>query len=425
MDAETAVNRTRRGPRIEDDYLVRGAGRFVADTPEPGQAYAAFVRSPHACARILSIESTEARCLRGVAAVLTAKDMEAAAVGNVGRHAPLSGRGGKKLVMPNRPALARDRVMHIGEPVAMVIADTALAAQDAAERVIVEYEEITPVIDVRDAVKPEAPQLWPEAPGNIAVDWPGLAKDPDANAAAVDEIIRSAPHVARVAVMNQRLIVASMEPRGLTARYDKATDRTIVRACSQSAGALRDNILGIMSWPKERLQVITEDVGGAFGLKTGAYPEYIAVMVGAKLCGRPVHWMSSRSEAFLSDGQARDTFTDGELALDERGKFLALRIRHLGNMGAYIGSVGANIQTLNFTRCLPGMYDIPKIDVSARCVFTNTVPTSPYRGAGRPEANYVLEKLVDEAARMTGIDPVKLRRRNLVRSSAMPYKTAI
>src|SRR5438093_5287019 len=375
MDAETAVNRTRRGPRIEDDYLVRGAGRFVADTPEPGQAYAAFVRSPHACARILSIESTEARCLRGVTAVLTAKDMEAAAVGNVGRHAPLSGRGGKKLVMPNRRALARDRVMHIGEPVAMVIADTALAAQDAAERVIVEYEEITPVIDVRDAVKPEAPQLWPEAPGNIAVDWPGLAKDPDANAAAVDEIIRSAPHVSRVAVMNQRLIVASMEPRGLTARYDKAVERTIVHACSQSAGALRDNILGIMSWPKERLQVITEDVGGAFGLKTGAYPEYIAVMVGAKLTGRPVHWMSTRSEAFLSDGQARDAFSEGELALDEKGKFLALRIRHLGNMGAYIGSVGANIQTLNFARCLPGMYDIRKIDASVRCVFTNTVPT--------------------------------------------------
>jgi carbon-monoxide dehydrogenase large subunit len=315
--------------------------------------------------------------------------------------------------------------MHVGEPVAMVIADTVLAAQDAAERVAVEYEEIKPVIDVRDAVKPDAPHLWPEAPGNIAVDWPGLAADPDANAQAVDAVIRSAAHVARVAVMNQRLVVASMEPRGLTARYDKAADRYTVRACSQSAGALRDNILGIMNWPKERLHVITEDVGGAFGLKTGAYPEYIAVMVGAKVTGRPVHWMSTRSEAFLSDGQARDTFSEGELALDERGKFLALRIRHLGNMGAYIGSVGANIQTLNFARCLPGMYDIPKIDVSARCVFTNTVPTSPYRGAGRPEANYVLEKLVDEAARITGIDPVKLRRRNLIRPSAIPYKTAI
>ena len=425
MDAETAVNRARRGPRIEDDYLVRGAGRFVADAPEDGQTYAAFVRSPHACARIVSIDVTEAKGGRGVVAVLTARDMDAAGVGNVGRHAPLSGRGGNKLIMPIRPALARDRVMHVGEPVAIVIAETALAAQDAAESVAVEYEEIKPVIDVRDAVKPDAPQLWPEAPGNIAVDWPGTAPDPDANAATVDEIIRSAPHVARVSIVNQRLVVASMEPRGLTAGYDKATDRFTVRACSQSAGALRDNILGIMSWPKERLHVITEDVGGAFGLKTGAYPEYIAVMIGAKLCGRPVHWMSTRSEAFLSDGQARDTFTEGELALDERGRFLALRIRHLGNMGAYIGSVGANIQTLNFARCLPGMYEIPKIDVGARCVFTNTVPTSPYRGAGRPEANYVLEKLVEEGARLSGTDPIKLRRRNLIRPSAMPYKTAI
>src|SRR5882672_9271688 len=276
MDAETAVNRARRGPRLEDDYLVRGTGRFVADAPEPGQAYAAFVRSPHACARIVSVDVTEAKGARGVVAVLTATDMDAAGVGNVGRHAPLLGRGGKKLIMPNRPALARDRVMHVGEPVAIVIAETALAAQDAAERVIVEYEEIKPVIDVRDAVKPDAPQLWPEAPGNIAVDWPGTAPDPDANAAAVEEIIRSAAHVARVAIVNQRLVVASMETRGLTASYDKAADRYTVRACSQSAGALRDNILGIMSWPKERLHVITEDGGGAFGLKTGAYPDYIA-----------------------------------------------------------------------------------------------------------------------------------------------------
>src|SRR5262249_40204407 len=188
--------------------------------------------------------------------------------------------------------------------------------------------------------------------------------------------------------------------------------------------ALRDNVLGIMNWPKERLRVLTEDVGGAFGLKTGAYPDTIAAMIGAKLTGRPVHWMATRSESFLSDGQARDAFTEAELALDDKGRFLALRVRHLGNMGAYIGSVGANIQTQNFTRCLPGMYDIKHIDVGSRCVFTNTVPTSPYRGAGRPEANYVLEKLVDEAARVTGIDPVKLRRRNLIRASAMPYKSA-
>ena len=410
-------------PRVEDDDLLRGRGRFAADVPVPDQAYAAFVRSPHAFARVRNIETGEAQGAKGVIAVLTAKDMTG--VGNVGRHAPLAGRGGKKLVLPHRPALSGERVMHVGEPVAVVIADTLLAAQDAAERVVVDYEALKPVVDVRDAVKPGAPQLWPDAPGNIAVDWPGPAQDPDANAKRVDEIIRSAAHVARVTVTNQRLVVATMEPRGVTASYDATKDRFTLRACSQSAGALRDNILAIMNWPKERLHVVTDDVGGAFGLKTGAYPDYMAVLIAAKLTGRAIHWMSTRSEAFLSDGQARDTVTQGELALDEKGRFLALRIRHLGNMGAYIGSVGANVQTHNFARNFPAMYDIRNIDVGVRCVFTNTIPTSPYRGAGRPEANYVLEKLVDEASRLTGIDPVKLRRRNLIRPSAMPYKTAI
>jgi carbon-monoxide dehydrogenase large subunit len=188
---------------------------------------------------------------------------------------------------------------------------------------------------------------------------------------------------------------------------------------------MRDNVLGIMNWPKERLRVITEDVGGAFGLKTSAYPEYIALLVATKKIGRPVHWMSGRSEAFLSDNQARDTYSDVELALDEKGKFLALRIRSIGNMGAYLGAIGANIPTISFTRCLPGMYDIKPIDISVKCVYTNTLPTAPYRGAGRPESSYALERVVDEAARITGIDPVKLRRRNLVKKSAMPYKTAV
>ncbi len=267
--------------------------------------------------------------------------------------------------------------------------------------------------------------MWPEAPGNLAVDWPGLAADPDANAREVERIIAAAPHVARIKVANQRLIVATMEPRGATAIYDAAADLTTLRTCSQSAGSLRDNILAIMNWPKARLRVITEDVGGAFGLKTGAYPEYLATMVAARVTGRPVHWMSSRSEAFLSDNQGRDTFTEAELALDPKGRFLALRIRHLANMGAYIGSVGANIQTQNFTRCFPGMYDIKHLDVSVRCIFTNTTPTAPYRGAGRPEANYALERVVEEAARVTGIDPIRLRRRNFIRPAAMPYRTAI
>jgi len=188
---------------------------------------------------------------------------------------------------------------------------------------------------------------------------------------------------------------------------------------------MRDPIATIMQIPKERVRVLTDDVGGAFGLKTGPYPEYIAQMVGAKKLGRPIHWMSGRSEAFLSDNQARDIYSEAELALDEKGRFLALRIRNTGNLGAYVGAVGANIPTFNFTRCLPAMYDIKYIDMSARCAFTNTLPTAPYRGAGRPEANYVIERVVEEASRVTGIDPAKLRQRNLIPASAMPYKTAI
>jgi carbon-monoxide dehydrogenase large subunit len=423
MDAQTVEGSAHYGPRLEDDPLVRGLGRYAADVPLPGQTQAYFVRSPHAFADIRSIDTSAAKAAPGVVGVLTAADMDG--IGNVSQHPPLAGRGGQKLIVPHRPALAGTTVRHVGEAVAVVIAETLAAAQDAAELVTVEYEERAPVVDLREAVGEGAAQVWPEAPGNIAVDWPGMAADPEANAKEVDRIIASAAHVARVAVVHQRIMVQSMEPRGASASYDPANDSYFLRCCSQSARALRDGLAPILGVPAQRLRVITEDVGGAFGLKTGPYPEYLAILVAARKIGRPVHWMSNRAEAFLSDNHARDAFSQVELALDERGKFLALRVRHLGSMGAYIGAVGANIQTVNLTRCLPGMYDIPRIDISVRCVFTNTTPTAPYRGAGRPEANFILERAVDEAVRVTGIDPVKLRRRNLIKPSAMPYKTAV
>jgi len=423
MDSQTVERRAQHQPRLEDDPLVRGLGRYAADAPMAGQAQAYFVRSPHAFADIRSIDTTAAAAAPGVLCVLTAADMEG--IGNVSQHPPLAGRGGQKLIVPQRPALAGKTVRHVGEAVAVVIAETLSAAQDAAELVAVDYQERTPVVDLRAAIGDGAPQLWPEAPGNIAVDWPGLATDPDANAGEVDRIIAAAPHVARVALVHQRIMVQSMEPRGATASYDPANDSYDLRCCSQSARTLRDGLAPILGVPNQRLRVVTEDVGGAFGLKTGPYPEYFAILVAARKIGRPVHWMSNRAEAFISDNHARDAFSDVELALDERGKFLALRVRHLANMGAYIGAIGANIQTVNLTRCFPGMYDIPRIDMGVRCVFTNTTPTAPYRGAGRPEANFILERVVDEAARVTGIDPVKLRRRNLIKPSAMPYKTAV
>ncbi len=411
--------------RVEDDALLRGRGRFIADALLDNQAFGCFVRSPHAHTRIVAIDAEAARGAPGVLAVLTAADMQAAGVGGVSWHPPLRGRGGAGVIEPLRPALADDRVMHVGQPVALVVASSASAAQDAAEAVVVDYEALEPVIGGARAIAPDAPQLWPEAPGNTALDWGFPPADEAANAQAVDRAIGEAKHVARVSCVNQRIVVASIEPRGATATYDAARESYTLRVCSQGVPALRDSMARIMGIDRTRLRVVTEDVGGAFGMKSSPYPEYPALLVAARMTGRPVHWMSTRAEAFLSDNQARDSVLEGELAVDAKGGFRALRIRALVDLGAFLGPVGAFLATQNFARCLPGMYRIPLIDVSVRCVFTNTAPTAPYRGAGRPEANYLLERLVEEAARVTGTAPDRIRRRNLIPPSAIPYKTAI
>jgi len=420
----TSPARTRHEPRVEDDALVRGSGRFTDDPRLPNQAYAAFVRSPHAHARVLKVDAAAARAAKKVLAVLTAEDMKAANVGSVSRHPPVPGRGGAKMAMPFRPALAGDKVVHGGEPVAMVVAETAAAALDAADLVVVNYEELPAVVDVLEAMKPGAPQLFPDAPGNLCVDWTGPVPD-EQNARDVAKIIADAPYVARISVTNQRMVVASMETRGATGVYDAKADSYTLYACSQGADSLRGIGAAIMGIPNDKLRVITEDVGGAFGMKTPIYPEYPALLVAARKLGRPVHWMSTRSEAFVTDTQARDTVTQVELAIDHKGKFLGLRMRHLCNQGAYVSTAGVGINTNNFARCLPGMYRIPKVDASVACYFSNTIPIGPYRGAGRPEANYALERAVEEAARITGIDRVRLRKKNLIQASAMPYKSAI
>jgi carbon-monoxide dehydrogenase large subunit len=419
----TSLTSTKHTPRIEDDALVRGIGRFMDDPRLPNTAYAAFVRSPHAHARITSVDTDEARRAKKVLAVLTAEDMKAANVGSVSRHPPVPGRGGAKMIMPFRPSLAGEKVMHVGDPVAMVVAETIAAAQDAADLVRVDYEELPAVIDLRDAMKGDT-QLYPEAPGNLCVDWPGPVPEVQ-NEREVAEIIAKAPHVAKVSVTNQRMVVASMETRGATGVYDKANDGYTLYVCSQSADSLRNLSAAVMGVPNEKLRVITQDVGGAFGMKTPPYPEYPALLIAARQLGRPVQWQSTRSEAFVTDTQARDTITEAELAIDEKGKFLALRVRHLCNQGAYVSTAGVGINTNNFARCLPGMYRIPKVEASVACYFSNTIPIGPYRGAGRPEANYALERVVEEAARITGIDPVRLRKKNLIPPSAMPFKTPI
>jgi carbon-monoxide dehydrogenase large subunit len=411
--------------RVEDEPLLRGRGRFIDDAPLPDQAYGCFVRSPHAHGKIRSIDAAAARGAEGVLAVLTAADMAAAGAGALPRHFPISGRGGKALIEPPRPALAGERVMHVGQAVALVVATSAALAQDAAERIVIDYEELDVVRDARAALAPGAPQVWPQAPGNLAIDWRSPPSPDGANEGEVARIIAAAPHVARVSLHNQRIAVASMETRGGSASYDAATGNYTMRVCSQSAITLRDGLAGAMGIEPGKLRVLTEDVGGAFGMKSCVYPEYPALLVAAKLSGRPVHWMSGRGESFLTDNQARDMSADGELAVDGDGKFLALRLSCAVNLGAYVAFAGVHLATNNFARCLPAMYHIPAIDVQVRCAFTNTVPTGPYRGAGRPEANYLLERLVDEAARITGIAPDEIRRRNFIPPSAIPYSTPV
>jgi aerobic carbon-monoxide dehydrogenase large subunit len=409
-------------PRLEDYRLLTGAGSFQDDEAISGATWGVFVRSPHAFADIRGIDTSTARAAPGVLAVLTAVDLAAAGIGSVSIAIPVP--GGQGMVVPPRPSLAGDCVRHVGDTVALVVAETEAAARDAAELVEVDYAARDAVTDVARATLPGAPQIWSEAPGNIAVDWhPHGAKPEERD--ELDAIFASAAQVARVRLVNQRIVMAPMELRGGLALYEPGADRYVLHCASQSAFVMRQHVARTMGVPIEKVRVVSGDVGGAFGMRTSGYPEYPAMLLAAKVLGRPVRWRSTRQEGFLSDNQARDTIIEAALALDGDGKFLALDIDSWAALGAYQSSHGAFIATVNFARCLPCMYDIAKIGLRIRCLFTNTVPTGPYRGAGRPEANYCLERLVDEAARVTGIDRIAIRRRNLIAPARMPYKTAV
>jgi aerobic carbon-monoxide dehydrogenase large subunit len=308
--------------------------------------------------------------------------------------------------------------------VALVVAETEPQARDASELVAVDYAPRDAVTDIARAAERAAPQIWPEARGNLAVDWHPHGAKPEERA-ELDAIFAGAAHVARVRLVNQRIVMAPMEPRGAVAFHEPDADRYVLHCASQSAFVMRQHVARTMGVDVDKLRVVSGDVGGAFGMRTSGYPEYPALLLAAKRLGRPVRWRSTRQEGFLSDNQARDTVIDARLALDANGKFLALDIDSIAALGAYHTSHGAFIATVNFARCLPLMYDIPTIGLRIRCLFTNTVPTGPYRGAGRPEANYAVERLVDEAARVTGIGRIELRRGNLIPAGRMPYKTAI
>ncbi|HYM73841.1 MAG TPA: xanthine dehydrogenase family protein molybdopterin-binding subunit [Stellaceae bacterium] len=408
-------------PRYEDHRLLTGSGRFLDDETADGAAWGVFVRSPHAFADIRNIRTQAARACRGVLAVLTAADLDAAGIGNVTTAAPVPNT---PMIVPHRPSLAGSVVRHVGDAVALVVADSEAAARDAAELVEVDYAPREAVTDLARAALPGAPQLWPEAPDNVAIDWHPYPANPEGRV-ELDRIFAGAAHVARVRLVNQRVVMAPLEPRGALAVYDPTSGRHTLHVASQSAFVMRQHLARTMGVEIGKIRVLSGDVGGAFGMRTSGYPEYPALMLAAQRLGRAVRWRSTRQEGFLSDNQARDTVIEAALALDADGRFLALDFDVLASLGAYQTSHGAFIATVNFARCLPCMYDIGKIGLRIRCLFTNTVPTGPYRGAGRPEANYALERLVDEAARVTGIDRIALRRRNLIGAGRMPYKTAV
>jgi aerobic carbon-monoxide dehydrogenase large subunit len=413
--------------RVEDEALLRGAGRYSDDVHAAHAAAGVFVRSPHAHARIRHIDCTAALKLPGVVAVLTAHDFGSANLASVTGAVPLPGRNGSKPIVPFRPALAGDLVVHVGQPVALVVAETAAAAQDAADQVTVDYDALPVVAGAHQAQA--GVQIWPEAPGNLAFDWTAPADPSGDNRREIDRIFAGAPqggatYVARASLVNQRIAAVSMEPRTATASHDAASDRFTLRCGTQGVAGVRGQLCGAMRLTPDRLRVLTDDVGGGFGMKASSYPEYVALLCAARQVKRPVHWVSTRSEAFVSDNQARDSFWDVELALDKRGKFLALRVTGLAGMGAFLTGVALFCPTIHISGCLPGMYNIPRMVIDTRAMFTNTVPTGPYRGAGRPEANYLLERVVDEAARISGIDAAELRRRNLIRPEAIPYVTA-
>ena len=406
-----------RVPRREDAALLTGGGRFIDDIDRAHQAHAWMVRSPHAHARILSIDTSEAAAVPGVVAILTPDDLEADGVAPLNEPNGVTGRDGEPTINVSHPLLARDRVMHVGDPVALVVAETRRIAADAAERVIVDYEELDVVVDGRAALDAAAVQLWASAPGNVALDWEG------GDAGATDHAFSRAAHVTRLAITNNRVVIAPMETRGVIAEYEPRDGRHTIWTPSQGVGHLLAPLAESLRVPESRIRVITHDVGGAFGIKIPAYPEHVLVAWAARRLGRAVKWIAERSESFLSDGQGRDHLTEAELALDAEGRFLAVRTDTVSNMGAYSTAAAPTIPTVGGTRCITGVYRIPAWHARSRVVFTNTVPIHAYRGAGKPEYNHVIERLVDAAARETGRDPVELRRLNAVPAEAMPYAT--
>jgi len=405
--------------RVEDRRFLLGRGRFVADIELPGALHCVLVRSPHAHARIRKIDTSAASGAPGVAAVFTGADMAADGVAAMRPLWIIKSRDGTPMAQPPRYALARETVHHVGEAVAAVIADTREQAADAAERVAVDYAPLPAVTDVRAALAPGAPQLHQAAPGNVCFRW---ARGDEA---AVRKAFATAPHKVALDLVNNRLAGCAIEPRAVIATTDPGTDRLTLYTSTQAPHHIRQQVTEQLGISESELRVISPDVGGGFGNKGKIYPEEGLIAWAARRLRRPVRWVATRAESFVGDTQARDHHTHAALALDGDGHFLALHVQTCAALGGYLSTFGANIPSAIYTGLFAGPYRTPAIFVEVTGVFTNTTPTDAYRGAGRPEACYVLERLADAAAARLGIDRAEIRRRNFIPPSAMPYKTPI
>jgi len=400
--------------RTEDPTLLRGEGRYTDDLSEPGQAYAYIVRSPHAHGVINKLSVETAKGMPGVLAVYTAADLTA--YGSHKSALDFKQRDGSPMKKPIRKSLASDKVRFVGDPVACVVAETYLQAKDAAEAVELDIEPLPATAVASEAARPGAPQIYDDVPGNVSCDflWGELEK--------VAEAFAKAAHITRLTLRNTRVVVAAMEPRAGICSFDKSTGKWTLSVPGQGVMGQKSQLVDMLGVTPDKVRIRTGHVGGSFGMKGSIYPEYLCLAHAARALGRPVKWTDERSGSFLSDQHGRDHEMTAELALSAEGKFLALRVTGYGNMGAYLATMGPQPPTMNVVRNVCSVYAIPLLEVSTKIVFTNTSPVGPYRGAGRPEANYYMERLIDTAAREMGIDRLELRRRNHIKPGEIPYK---
>jgi carbon-monoxide dehydrogenase large subunit len=402
--------------RLEDKRFLTGQGRYVDDVAVLGQLHGVVLRSPHGHALIEGIEAAAARTMPGVRGLFTAADLDADKIGTLPCIAQVATVA--PMIVPPRRALARDRVRHVGDPVVFVVADTVQQARDAAERVAVNYRPLPAVIGAREALSLEAPLLWDEAPGNLSYRFERGDKP------AVAAAFAKAAHIVEIELVNNRLLAAPIEPRAAIGTYDAASDRFDLLLTGQGVHSLRRQLAeAVFHMPPDRIAVRAPDVGGGFGVKNFLYPEWVLVLWAARRLGRPVRWIAERGEEFISSAQGRDNHTRARLALDRGGRFLALDVDTVANLGAYLSTNGPGSSTNSPASAMGGVYDIPAVFMAVRGVFTNTLPIDAYRGAGKPEANYLIERLADCAARRLALDAVELRRRNLI--SRFTYRSGL